>query len=287
MQSETKSALINPTESRNIVGNSMANKPEILFLSHGGGPMPLLGDQRHEEMVECLRKITNGIRKPSAILVISAHWEEDVATVTAGDNPPLVYDYYGFPEEAYFIPYPCPGEPALARQVYELLSNAGISSQMDQQRGFDHGLFVPLKVMFPDADIPCIQLSLLRSLAPADHLKIGSALHDLEYKDLLVIGSGFSFHNMREFFAAETTESRKKNESFEAWLIETCASPDMHEQERQQRLSQWENAPAARFCHPREEHLLPLHVCYGIAQRACKKYYELKILNKKSSMYLW
>lgn len=265
----------------------MINKKQVLFLSHGGGPLPLLGDEGHHEMVNCLKSISKEIRKPSAILVISAHWEEKVATITAGRNPPLIYDYYGFPEESYHLTYPCPGEPGLASQVYEVLTEAGIPSKLDGARGFDHGLFVPLKIMFPDADIPCMQLSLLNNLNPSDHLAIGAALHNLKYEDLLVVGSGFSFHNMQEFFAPETDDSRKKNESFEAWLIETCASQNLSEKERKQRLSEWQKAPAARFCHPREEHLLPLHVCYGIAKSACTKYYELKVLNKKSSMYLW
>lgn len=265
----------------------MNNNHQILFLSHGGGPMPLLGDEDHTEMVECLIKIAKKIRKPSAILVISAHWEENIATITAGQKPPIIYDYYGFPEESYRITYPCLGESVLAKQVHDLLNASDISSRLDQERGFDHGVFVPLKIMFPDADIPTVQLSLLNNLSPSDHLEIGEALHNLDYKDLLVIGSGFSFHNMKEFFTPETDESRNKNEIFEDWLIQICADSNIKEDERRQRLMQWEKAPAARYCHPREEHLLPLHICYGMAQTACTEYYVTTILNKKSSMYLW
>lgn len=265
----------------------MANRHQILFLSHGGGPLPILGDEGHVEMVKCLKKIAADIKRPSAILVISAHWEEKTPTLTAGDNPPLIYDYYGFPEESYRITYPCPGEPDLAGQIHEVFKTAGISSSMDQSRGFDHGLFIPLKIMYPEADIPCIQLSLLNSLDPASHLEIGTQLGNIEYENLLIIGSGFSFHNMREFFAPETDESKEKNELFEKWLIETCTDKNMDEQNRQERLSQWEKAPGARFCHPREEHLLPLHVCCGMAAAPATDHYELKILNKKSSMYCW
>ncbi|MGY8814042.1 MAG: DODA-type extradiol aromatic ring-opening family dioxygenase [Gammaproteobacteria bacterium] len=141
--------------------------------------------------------------------------------------------------------------------------------------------------MYPDADIPCVQLSLVNTLDPAEHVKIGQALQSVNYENLLIIGSGFSFHNMKAFFAHETSESKKMNESFEDWLLETCLNSDIDEEERAQRLIQWTKAPYARYCHPREEHLLPLHVCYGVAQTNCSRYFGLQILNKKSSMYLW
>jgi len=261
--------------------------PRVLFVSHGGGPLPLLGDDGHIEMVRCLKKIAANIKKPSAIIVVSAHWEENIPTITSGANPSLIYDYYGFPEESYNIQYPCPGEPLLAAQIHNVLESSGITGKLDEQRGFDHGLFVPLKIMYPAADIPCVQLSLVNSLNSAKHLKIGQALQDLDYENLLVIGSGFSFHNMKTFFAPETSESKVMNESFESWLLETCSSSDIDEEQRRQRLIQWAKAPSARFCHPREEHLLPLHVCYGLASTRCSEYFELRILNKKTSMYLW
>ena len=265
----------------------MKDRPCILFLSHGGGPLPLLGDEGHKEMVTCLQEIAAKIKKPSAIIVVSAHWEEDIPTITSGVNPPLIYDYYGFPEESYHIEYPCPGEPLLASQLHKLLKNAGIDAKLDEQRGFDHGLFIPLKIMFPEADIPCVQLSLVHSLNPAEHVKMGKALQDLDYENVLVIGSGFSFHNMNAFFNRETKEVKEMNESFESWLLDTCSNADISEVEREQRLIQWTSAPHARFCHPREEHLLPLHVCYGLARTWCSEHFELRIMNIKSSMYLW
>jgi len=263
------------------------NTTRVLFLSHGGGPMPLLGDEGHEELVQRLERIAANINKPSAIIVISAHWETQIPTITSGANPSLIYDYFGFPEESYSIEYPCPGEPALAGQIHRLLSNAGIESRLDEQRGFDHGLFVPLKIMYPGADIPCVQLSLVQSLSSAEHINVGKALERLKYDELLVIGSGFSFHNMKAFFTRETNESKTMNESFEKWLIDTCSNPNIDEEERAERLETWEHAPYARYCHPREEHLLPLHVCYGITQTGCSKHFELRIMNKKSSIYLW
>ena len=249
--------------------------------------MPLLGDSAHSEMVSCLGAIAATIERPSAIIVVSAHWEERLPTVTSGENPALIYDYSGFPEESYEIEYPCPGAPDLSRSIAGQLGKAGIEARLDQARGFDHGLFVPLKIMYPEADIPCVQLSLLRSLDPAEHIKLGRALQDLGDQSLLLIGSGFTFHNMRAFFTPDTDESRGMNWSFERWLLETCSDQTIAEEERSRRLVDWRAAPFARYCHPREEHLLPLHVCYGFAASPCSKSFELQILNKKSSMYLW
>ncbi len=263
------------------------SRPTVLYLSHGAGPMPLLDDDGHKEMVENLKIIATKIEKPSAIILVSAHWEEVSPTITLGANPSLIYDYYGFPKQAYEIQYPAPGEPNLARTVFSLLNDKGIESILDDKRGFDHGLFVPLKIMYPKADVPCIQLSLVKSLDPRVHIKIGEALSGLEYENLLVIGSGFSFHNMKAFFAPSTIETQSKNESFEHWLIETFSDPKLDEIDRTNRLVNWENAPSARYCHPREEHLLPLHVCYGVAKRACREFFDLNILGKKASVFHW
>lgn len=265
----------------------MNNKARALYLSHGGGPLPLLGDESHKEMIACLKEIATSIKKPNALIVVSAHWEEKIPTITSAEFPPLIYDYYGFPEESYNIEYSCPGEPMLAEQIYQLFEKSGIEAKLDAQRGFDHGLFVPLKVMYPNADIPCVQLSLLSNLNSAQHIEIGQVLEDLNYENLLIIGSGFSFHNMKAFFAPETSETKAMNESFEAWLLDTCSNTEINEEERTQRLIDWADAPSARFCHPREEHLLPLHICYGATKAACSDFFELQILNKKSSMYLW
>ena len=259
----------------------------ILFLSHGGGPLPLLGDSAHAEMVASLKMITQKIATPSAIVVVSAHWETDIPTITHAANPELIYDYAGFPDESYDIEYAAPGEPALAEHLFETLSNNAIEAKLNDKRGFDHGLFVPLKIMYPNANIPCVQLSMLRSLDPAQHIALGSALSHVEYENLLIVGSGFSFHNMRAFFTPDTQESHAQNTSFENWLIDTCSSQNIDESERAARLINWESAPHARYCHPREEHLLPLHVCYGAAQRPCSEYFSMQILGKQASAYLW
>ncbi|MBC3766090.1 DODA-type extradiol aromatic ring-opening family dioxygenase [Neptunicella marina] len=263
------------------------NKYRALFLSHGGGPMPLLGDEGHQEMVHCLEQIAAKIDKARAIVVVSAHWEETSANVTASAMPDLYYDYYGFPAESYNIDYACKGHPELAAKIQSALQSAGIQSQLDLERGLDHGVFVPLKIMYPQADIPCIQLSLFNSLDPTAHIALGKALRDVLTDDVLLIGSGFSFHNMRAFFQPDTAQTKALNHDFEQWLLDTCANKAMSETEREQTLIDWQSAPGARFCHPREEHLLPLHVCYGFTQSACRESVELNIFNKKASMYLW
>lgn len=257
----------------------------VLYLAHGGGPLPLLGDPAHAGMVAALQVVAGRIGRPSAIIVASAHWEAELATVTTAAKPSLIYDYYGFPEEAYRIGYPAPGAPELAHQVAAALAGQGIAVAEDGERGFDHGLFVPLKLIYPDADIPCIQLSLLNSLDAEAHIAMGEALATLPDQNLLLIGSGFSFHNMHAFYHPE--EGRAENEAFEAWVVDTCGNPAISEDERRQRLIHWAEAPGARYCHPREEHLLPLHLCYGMAGRAATEVIGLNILGRRTCLCLW
>ena len=265
----------------------MLQHTKALFISHGGGPLPLLGDPGHREMVACLQEIASSITQPEAIVVVSAHWEETNPTITSGPNPELIYDYYNFPPESYKIQYPCPGNPALAKDIYQLLLKSGIESRLDDARGFDHGLFVPLKIMYPEATIPCIQLSLVSSLDPTAHINIGRALQSLHQQNVLVMGSGFSFHNLQAFFGNHTESSKQLNAAFENWLMKTCTSRELNEQQRFEMLVNWHKAEGATFCHPREEHLLPLHVCYGVAQSPGINTYSLHILNRQSSMYAW
>ena len=248
--------------------------------------MPLLGDAGHAEMLSCLRDIAARLPRPESLLIISAHWEESVPTITSAQNPPLVYDYYNFPDEAYRIEYPCPGDPAMAAEVHRSLSTAGIDARLDGARGLDHGVFVPLKIMYPDADIPCVELSLVSSLDPAAHIEVGRALRSLPQQNVLVIGSGFSFHNFRDP-ALDSQRSQQLNKAFEQWLMQVCCEADVSEEQRAQMLIHWRDAPGASHCHPREEHLMPLHVCYGVAEAPCDERFELSIMNKSASMYLW
>ncbi|HET8816274.1 MAG TPA: class III extradiol ring-cleavage dioxygenase [Pseudidiomarina sp.] len=258
---------------------------DVAFISHGGGPLPLLGDARHREMLEVLADMRRQLSKPEAILVISAHWEAKQPTITSAQSPHLLYDYTGFPPESYSIQYPSPGAPALATEIHNAL--AAFQPQLDAKRGLDHGVFVPLKLMYPEADIPVIQVSLMQSLDPQQHLQLGETLSQFKDRNILVLGSGFSFHNMREFFHPESAASDAKNTAFEDWLVDSLTAPQYSHSQRWQRLKNWEQAPYARFCHPREEHLLPLHVCYGLTQRAPDQFFRPKVLNKRCGMFLW
>ncbi|MFH0784157.1 MAG: class III extradiol ring-cleavage dioxygenase [Pseudomonadota bacterium] len=259
----------------------------IIFLTHGGGPLPLLGDPGHRELVEFLQQIPASLICPAAILVISAHWEETVPTLTSGKGPDLLFDYYGFPEETYAISYPAPGAPELAEKIHRLFQSKGIAAGLDDRRGFDHGVFIPLKIMYPKADIPCVQISLLDNLRPEDHMQLGRVLVQLQRENLLIIGSGSSFHNLRAFREPPTGDSRKDNEVFEHWLRETLFDETLREDERERLLLHWDQAPAARYCHPREEHLLPLHVCYGIAGRSADRVYAMELMGKTVSASIW
>jgi len=260
---------------------------QTVFLSHGGGPLPLLGDPGHKELVEHLTSLTKNLTKPKAIVIFSAHWESDLIEITQTETPDLIYDYYGFPPESYHIQYPVSGATQLAQSIFEHLEAANIKAKLNQERGLDHGVFVPLKIMYPDADIPCIQVSLSSTLDSKRHINIGQALQPLLSEDILFIGSGFSFHNLKAFFSQETPESKQANLDFETWLQSTLSDKQLSEKQRESKLINWTDAPYARYCHPREEHLLPLHICYGINQTACKQAHTVNVLNKQASSFIW
>lgn len=236
-----------------------------VYLPHGGGPWPFVNvgfgsPAEWDRLREYLTGLTSALpARPRALLVVTAHWEERVPTVSTAQRPPMLYDYYGFPPESYTITWPAPGDPALAARVRALLSERGIESAEDAERGFDHGTFVPMKLSFPQADVPCVQLSLRRDLDPAAHLELGRALEPLRSEGVLVVGSGMSFHNMRGFGQRAALAASIE---FDGWLRETIALPAA---DRDARLSRWAEAPSARYCHPREEHLVPLMVIAGAA----------------------
>ena len=259
----------------------------VLYVPHGGGPLPLLGDPAHQQLTEFLKTIPAELVRPSAIVVISAHWEQPVASITSAPSPSIIYDYGGFPKESYRIQYPAPGDPELAISMADLLQNQGIQARLDDRRGFDHGLFVPLKLMYPEANIPCVQLSLLNNLDARAHIRIGQALAKLEQQNILFLGSGLSFHNLKALLTHLPGQVDEQNEAFENWLVETCTSSAISTGERAQRLVDWTQAPFARYCHPREEHLLPLQVCFGIKQTAAKLVFDGSIMGKRSTAYLW
>jgi aromatic ring-opening dioxygenase catalytic subunit (LigB family) len=235
-----------------------------VYLPHGGGPWPFadlsqMADRREcESLADYLAGIPAGLpRRPEAMVVVSAHWESPVPTVMTNAHPPMLYDYYGFPPETYRITWPAPGDPALAARVRSLLDVAGIPSAEDPERGFDHGTFVPLKLTFPQADVPTIQLSLEQGLDPARHLAVGRALAPLRAEGVLLLGSGMSYHNLREWKRGSVLSV-----AFDDWLKQVVA---LDQPTRDASLERWEAAPSARRVHPREEHLLPLMVVAGAA----------------------
>jgi aromatic ring-opening dioxygenase catalytic subunit (LigB family) len=238
-----------------------------LFISHGGGPSfwmdypPPIGAHGFDNLRNYLSGVIASLpQRPQAILAISAHWEEPHVTVGTSPAPPMLFDYYGFPPHTYQLNYPAPGNPALAKRVRGLLGAAGIANAEDGVRGYDHGVFVPFLMIDPEAKIPVVTMSLERNLDPARHLAIGAALAPLREEGVLIVGSGNSFHNLRSFFDGNSAASLQ----FDAWLTQTVLLPDASA--RAAALTAWSHAPAARLCHPREEHLLPLMVAAGAGQ---------------------
>ena len=248
------------------------SKLPTLFIPHGGGPCFFMDwdpPDTWDRMAAYLRGVPADVGvRPKALLVISGHWEEDVVTIQNNSSPPLLYDYYGFPASTYEIKFPAPGAPQLAARVAELLDGAGIAWKYDRERGFDHGVFIPLKVAFPKADIPIVQMSLLNSMDPAEHIRIGRTLAPLRDEGILILGSGMTYHNMRTLMGSMRRGANGRtadpgSQRFDDWLeqVLTEAEPEA----RVAAMTAWDKAPSAREAHPKEEHLLPLHVVVGAA----------------------
>ena len=243
------------------------HRQPTLFIPHGAGPcffMDWNPKDAWDATAAWLRSIPASLpARPKAILLISGHWLAQQATLGATERPELIFDYHGFPPHTYELQYAAPGAPEVAARVQQLLSAAGLAVAQDGARGWDHGVFIPLKVAFPDAEVPLLQLSLLQSLDAAAHIELGRALAPLRDEGVLIVGSGMSYHNMRGYGDARSTPVAA---AFDHWLGETVALPAP---ERNARLAAWDTAagPAGRLSHPprAEEHLLPLHVVAGAA----------------------
>jgi aromatic ring-opening dioxygenase catalytic subunit (LigB family) len=234
------------------------------YIPHGGGPWHVMMDDfggraAWQPLIAHLEDLGQVARtRAKALLVISAHWEERVPTIHFGRAPGMLYDYYGFPEETYHLAWPAPGAPEVAKRIEELLQAAGFATAREETRGYDHGTFVPMMVALPEANIPVAQLSLVAGLDPATHLAIGRALAPLRDERVLIIGSGFSYHNLRMF---GDPRARPISERFDEWLRAAAESHDP--EERARLLVGWESAPGARSCHPRSEHLVPIFIAAG------------------------
>jgi aromatic ring-opening dioxygenase catalytic subunit (LigB family) len=234
------------------------------YIPHGGGPWPFMPERAAGmgALTAFLRGLLADVgTTPRAIVVISGHWEEPVPTVSARSDYSMFYDYYGFPEHTYAIQYPAPGSPEVASDVVAALTAAGFPANTEHVRGYDHGVFVPFMLVDPQATIPVVPVSLVTGLDPAKHVALGHALAPLRQENVLIVGSGQSFHNLRALYQGADVQTRSGR--FDAWLNEAVTGDPAL---RDARLAAWAAAPEARFAHPREEHLLPLMVAAGAGE---------------------
>jgi aromatic ring-opening dioxygenase catalytic subunit (LigB family) len=242
---------------------SNSQRQPTLFLPHGGGPCFFMDwTMGPADTWDATKHFLEGVaaslpEQTKALLVVSGHWEELAFTASSAAEPKLIFDYSGFPEATYRLTWPAPGSPQLAAEATQLLTQAGLPAALSPTRGFDHGVFIPLKVAFPAAQIPTVSLSLSSSLDPAQHIVAGRALAPLRDQGVLIIGSGMSFHNLRAYSRPETPQHAR---AFDTWLTEAVESPSA---QRDESLIQWQTAPYGRYAHPREEHLIPLMVAAG------------------------
>lgn len=249
--------------------NSSVRKMAVLapavFVNHGGGPMPLLGDKDHAGLTTFLKDEVQkhvNLKDLKAIILVTAHWEEDEVTISSDKHHELYFDYYGFPPESYKYKYDAPGDPETAELIHDALKKAGIPTKLDPKRGWDHGVFVPMMLINPAADIPIIQVSVLNNQDPELHYKLGEVLKQFRKEGIAVFGSGMSYHNMREFMS-----SRYKNEvvnkEFDNYLYKVCT--EENEKDRKKGLLSWRKELGANEAHPMRaaEHFMPLIVIAG------------------------
>lgn len=247
----------------------MGKKQPSIYINHGGGPLPLLGKQ--PLVSQSLHRISHSIETPKAIIVISAHYQrhDDKIGVMCAKNPSMLFDYYGFPKESYDYSYPAKTDYMLSQRVAGLLETAGFSVFLDESRGFDHGIFVPLMLMYPDGDVPIVGISIPHSAESA--WQLGQALHQVRNDGVLILGSGASFHNIPAFmrsFAGATPSQREdydveRSKRWDDWLRSVVLTSDF--KRRKESICQWKTTPHADFAHPSDEHLLPLFACLGAA----------------------
>lgn len=256
--SRPRFARLLPTMNTGQTPNSARPLP-ALFLSHGA-PTLLLDDG---PTTSFLRSLGRSLERPQAIVVVSAHWEASEPRVLGAPRPTTLYDFYGFPAPLYEMTYPAPGAIELAASVQELLSAAGFSSTLDRDRGYDHGVWVPLKLMFPNADIPVTQVSINPEKPPLYHWRLGRALSPLRNQGVLVLGSGSLTHNLADFRvhrAHADAPALPYVSEFSNWIDEALALQSLD-----RLLAYRTTAPHAMQAHPTDEHLMPLFVALGAA----------------------
>lgn len=251
---------------------SSSTRASVVMACHGGGPMPVLGDPGHKELIQSMRSHIPKILRlgtpaaPRAIVVVTAHWSASQPTISNAESHSLLYDYGGFPKEAYALKYPAPGSPQVADEVAAVLREAGFEPKMDGKRGWDHGVFIPMLLINPQADIPIVQLSVLNSASPAEHFRMGQALGKLRDSNVAILGSGMpTMHNLPAMFSAQAGDGgfRKRNKE---WSDRLNAAVSIEKsEERGKALEGWRDWIGSKEAHPvgGEEHFLPLIVCAG------------------------
>ncbi|KAF9870643.1 hypothetical protein CkaCkLH20_11949 [Colletotrichum karsti] len=272
----------------------------VVCVSHGGGPMPVLGDPGHASITASLKSRVPKILKlntpdaPRAIVVVTAHWSEGDPTISSGASHELYYDYGGFPREAYALKYPAPGSPEIAQELKQALEREGLTPRLDSRRGWDHGVFIPMLLVNPAANVPIIQLSVLVSEDPEEHFKMGRALSSLRDSNIAILGSGFaSLHNlskMRFLFMGDPNAAAKLGKQVNEWNKElTNAVTKEKTEDRTKALSGWRKFSHSYDMHPRGggEHFMPLLVCAGAADDEVAGVYQDEFLGLDIKTYYW
>jgi 4,5-DOPA dioxygenase extradiol len=231
-----------------------------VFLSHGS-PMHAL---QPGAAGEAWKALARRLPRPKAIVIASAHWETNLPMLTGAEKPETIHDFYNFPEPLYRLRYPAPGAPDVARRAQALLKDAGFTAGIDGCRGLDHGAWSPLLYMYPQADIPVVQISVQSALGPAHHVKLGRALQPLTNENILVIGSGHMTHNLRDWSRGAGQPAPYARE-FQAWVFERLNDRDI-----ESLVDYRSRSPHGARAHPTDEHFLPLFFALGAAAEKAK-----------------
>lgn len=253
------------------------NKLPTIYLFHGGGPFPLTQEASQYSIRKFLQELPTKIPKPNTIILISAHWESTQVRILSKKEPNLLFDYYGFPKDLYNFKYPAKNNLDVVKKIRELFEKENITYKLDDNRDYDHGVFVPLLLMYPEANIPVVQISLVKGLDPATHFRIGQIIAPLREEGVLILGSGSSFHGF--FLNLKKDDLKKHSEIFDQALCDICTNLKYSNEERKKKILEWAKLPSAKYAHPREEHLIPLLVNLGAAdgmagERIYEDYYD-------------
>lgn len=225
----------------------------VLFVSHGAPDIAL---QTHAPTLACWKQLGEHLAKPKAILVISAHWETDRPTFSSAAQPDTIYDFGGFPRPLYSLQYPAHGAPELATQLQAAFAQAQLPLQLNPQRGLDHGAWIPLLSLYPNANIPVAQLSIQTQAGPEWHLKLGTALQSLRQEGILILGSGAVTHNFA--WLSRSASPLPAALEFSDWLAEK-----LEQRASNELINYRAQAPYGAAAHPTEDHILPLFVAFG------------------------